>query len=91
MRYATENRCFLSFARNLGRKTASMVGDKLIKQGQDASKIAAKRARTKTAEATGDLIGQKFADKITKPKKKTVESSVYISPEQRQKSLMSKN
>ena len=39
----------------------------------DAAKIASKRVVQKTAEATGDLIGTKIADKITsldKPKEK---------------------
>ena len=31
----------------------------------DALKIASKRAIQKTAEATGDLLGNKIADKIT--------------------------
>ena len=36
----------------------------------DAIKIASKRAIQKTAEATGDLIGNKIADKITSISKK---------------------
>ena len=36
----------------------------------DAIKIASKRAIQKTAEATGDLIGNKIADKITNISKK---------------------
>ena len=31
----------------------------------DAAKIASKRVLQKTAKATGDLIGNKIADKIT--------------------------
>ena len=45
--------------------------DNAKKSGIDAAKIASKRVGQKTAEATGDLIGNKIADKITslgKPK-----------------------
>ena len=47
--------------------------DSATKTGIDAAKTASKRADQKTAEATGDLIGNKTADKITsivKPKEK---------------------
>ena len=37
----------------------------------DAIKTASKRAIQKTAEATGDLIGHKIADKITSFQKKS--------------------
>ena len=50
------------------------------------------KLRLKTAEATGDLIGNKIADKITsigKPKEKEKEKpkeieEIYIPPEKRQ-------
>ena len=35
------------------------------KTGIDAAKTSSKRAVQKTAEAAGDLIGNKIADKIT--------------------------
>ena len=47
--------------------------DTPTKTGIDAAKTASKRVVQKTAEATGDLIGNKIADEITsigKPKKK---------------------
>ena len=47
--------------------------DTAEKTGLDTAKIASKRVVQKTAEATGDLIGNKIADKITslgKPKNK---------------------
>ena len=34
--------------------------------GKDFAKIAVKKVLTKSAEATGDLIGNKIADRITK-------------------------
>ena len=57
----------------------------------DAAKIASKRVVQKTAEATGDLIGNKIADKITsigksteKPKTQGKPEEIYIPPEKRQ-------
>ena len=47
--------------------------DTATKSGIDAAKTASKRVVQKTAEATGYLIGNKIADKITsigKPKEK---------------------
>ena len=86
MRYSTEPRFkkyvkgygFLSFAKNFGNKYGKKLMDTATKTGMDAAKIASKRVLPKTAEATGDLIGYKIADKITsvgkskeKPKKTT--------------------
>ena len=65
------------------------------KSATDAIKTASKRAIPKTAEATGDLVGNKIADKITSVSKKstkklpTIDEDVeftthkkrYISPE----------
>ena len=65
---------FLSFARNLASSAAAheatkRAKDTLIKQGKEVVTKAGKRALSKTAKATGDLVGQKIADKITwKPK-----------------------
>ena len=39
--------------------------DTATKTGIDAAKTASKRVVQKTAEAIGDLIGNKIADKIT--------------------------
>ena len=47
--------------------------DTATKTGIDAEKTTSKRIVQKTTEATGDLIGNKIADKITsigKPKEK---------------------
>ena len=48
--------------------------DTATKIGRDGAKTASKRVVQNTAEAAGDLIGNKIADKITslgKPKEKT--------------------
>ena len=64
--------------------------DTATKTGIDAVKTASKRAVQKTAEATGDLIGNKTADKITsigklKEKEKTNKAKeIYIPPQKRQ-------
>ena len=55
---------FLYFARNLNNKYGQKL-DSAKKSATDAFKIASKTAIQKTAEATGDLIGNKTADKIT--------------------------
>ena len=67
---------FLSFARNIGTHAAKVaknmsnkysqkVVDTAKKSATDAIETASKRAIQKTAEATGDLIGNKIVDKIT--------------------------
>ena len=58
------------------------------KTGIDAAKTASKGVVQKTTEATGDLIGNKIADKFTslgksKEKTKKVEG-IYVPPEKRQ-------
>ena len=64
---------FLSFARNieknigkiLSSKYSQKIPDHTKQSATDALKPTSKRAIQKTAEATGDLIGNKIADKIT--------------------------
>ena len=88
---------FMSFARSMSNKYGRKLTDTAKKSATDAIKTASKRAIQKTAEATGDLVGNKTADKITsvskKPTKKlpTIDEDVeltthkrYISPEERQ-------
>ena len=82
MRYSIEPRDrvyvkgygFLSFAKNMGKSLSNKYGQKLLdsakKSTTDAIKTASKRAIQKTAKATGDLIGNKTADKITIVSKK---------------------
>ena len=53
---------FLSFARKYGNKYGKKLLDTTTKIGIDAAKLASKRVVHKTAEATGDLIGNKIAD-----------------------------
>ena len=66
---------FLSFAKNMGKSLSSKYGHKRLdsakKSTTDTIKTASKRAIQKTAEATGDLIGNKIADKMTSISKKS--------------------
>ena len=60
---------FLTFAKNMGKNLSNNQGQKFLdstkKSTTDAIKTTSKRAIQKTAEAKGDLIGNKIADKIT--------------------------
>ena len=71
----------MSFAKNIGNKYGKKIFDKSIdvsnKYGRqildksmaaskDFSKIAGKKVLHKSAEATGEMIGNKVADRITK-------------------------
>ena len=53
--------------------------DTATKTGIDAARTAPKRVVQKTSESTGDLIGNKIADKITSAgKSKTIEKEKKI-------------
>ena len=77
MRYSTEPKyrkhfkgyCFLSFARKFGDSYDKKLMDTATKTGINATKTALKRVVQKTAEAIGDLIGNKIVDKITSLRK----------------------
>ena len=71
---------FLSFARSFGKKAASKIGDVAVKHGKEAAAKAGKRALTKAAEATGDVVGQKIADKITRAAQPKVTKSKAAKP-----------
>ena len=81
---------FSSFARNFGDKYGKKLMNIATKTGIDAVKTSSKRVVQKTSEATGDLIGNKIADKITsvgntKSKKQEDErEEIYILSEKRQ-------
>ena len=93
---------FLPFAKNMVRSLSRKYGQKLLdsekKSTADVIRNASKRAIQKTAGATGDLIGNKIADKTTSVLRKSSRHSQnneandesetpkerYISPEKRQ-------
>ena len=84
----------------MGKSLSSKYGQKLLdsanKSTTNAIKTASKRAIQKPAEATGDLIGNKIADKSVSKKPSnnnddddddvelTSHKKRYISPEERQ-------
>ena len=95
---------FLSFARNFGDKYGkSLIKSKNVKKlingatktSKDFAKIVGKKIIHKSAEATGDLVGNKIAEKITsmgKPRSKKEKDEInimeeiqeiYIPPEKR--------
>ena len=67
---------FMSFARNIGNKYGKKIFDKSLDVGKSMKKkydkkildnsLSAGKDFAKSAEATGDLIGNKIADRITK-------------------------
>ena len=66
---------FLSFLKNMGKTLSSKYIQKLLDSAKKSTtgtiKTASKRAIQKTTEATGNLIGNKIADKITSVSKKS--------------------
>ena len=84
---------------NFNSKCGKKLTDTAIKTGKDFATIAGRKIVYKSAEETGDLIGNKTADKImAKPSKKSQNEEVqsnevnneipkerYISPKERQK------
>ena len=93
MTYSTEPRLrkyvklygSLSFGDKYGKK----ILDTATKTGIDAAKTAFKRLVQETAEAAGDLIGNKIADKITsickleEKEKANKADEIYIPTEKR--------
>ena len=100
MRYSIEPRerryvkgyGFLSFARNFSDKYSKFLMDKGIDVSKKFDKTAGKKILKETAKATGDIIGNKIADKITSASKKShdevnneIPKERYISPKGGQK------
>ena len=89
---------FVSFTRSMSNEYGKKLVDTAKKSATNAIKTAFKRAIQKTAEATGDLVDNKTADKITSVFKKstkklstidedaelTNQKKWYLSPEERQ-------
>ena len=66
---------FLYIGKNISKKLSGKYSEKLLDDakisGTDALKTSSKRVIQETAEPTGDLIGNKIANKITKVSKFT--------------------
>ena len=70
---------FLPFPKIFGDKYGKNLMDTARKQGTNFAKTAGKKIVEKSAEATGDLMGNKIADKITslgKSKNKEKENEI---------------
>ena len=99
MRYSIEPRDriyvkgygFLSFAKNMGKSLSSKYGQKLLdstkKSTTDAIKTASTRAIQKTAEATGNLIGSKIADKVASVSKKESTKGLHNNKETKEEDV----
>ena len=97
---------FMSFAKNIGNnygrkifdksidasnKYDRKILDKSIDASKDFTKIAGKKVLHKSAEATGEMIGNKVADRITKSSRNKAQKEddrimeetqeIYIPPE----------
>ena len=80
---------FLSFAKKFRNKYGKKLMDTATKTGIDPAKTTSKRVVQKTTEATGDLIGNKIADKITSiGKPKEIEKILYCARKKDRKLLM---
>ena len=79
---------------DVGKKYGNKLLDNSLSAGKDFGKIAGKKVLTKSAEATGDLIGNKITDRITKSSKNKAQKEddrimeetqeIYIPPEKRE-------
>ena len=83
---------FLIFGRNLSNKYRRQLLDTATKTGADALKRASKKVVNKAAEATGEFIGKKIADKIMKTKPLPVENwrnveEIVVPEKKRQETL----
>ena len=77
----------MAFCLLVGDGYGKKLIDTATKTGIDAAKTASKRVVQKTAEATGDLISNRIADKITpigKTREKTNKpEEIYIPPDKK--------
>ena len=62
----------IDVGKNMSNKYGRKILDKIIDAGEDFAKIAGKKMLTKSAEATGEMIGNKVAD--SKNYRKTIGS-----------------
>ena len=56
----------IDVGKSMTKKYGKKILDNSITAGKDFSKIAGTKVLSKSAEATGNLIGNKIADRITK-------------------------
>ena len=56
----------IDVSKKYGEKYGNKLLDNSLNAGKDFAKIAGKKVLSKGAEATGEMIGNKIADRITK-------------------------
>ena len=82
---------FCLLQKNMGKNLSSKYGQKLLDSAKKFTtrviKTASKSAIKKTAEATGDLIGKKIADKMTSVSKKSTKELQNNETEENRDSL----
>ena len=86
MRYSIEPRGrvyvkgyeFVPFARSMSNQCGKKLVDTATKYATEATKTASKRAIQKTAKASGDLVGNKIADKIRSVSKTSTKELLTI-------------
>ena len=54
---------FLSFAKSMGKNPSNKYGQKLLNSAKKSTTDAIKTASKRAIQVTGDLIGNKIADK----------------------------
>ena len=64
-----------NISKNLSYKYRQKLSDHSKQSATDAFKTSSKRAIQKTAEPTGDLIGNKIANRITKISKNSQQNN----------------
>ena len=74
--------------KSMKNKYGKKILDNSLSAGKDFAKIAGKKVLTTSAEATGDLIGNKIADRITKSDRNKEEKGNDRIMEETQKTII---
>ena len=70
------------------KKYGKKILDNSLNAGKNFAEIAGKKVLTKSAEATGDLIGNKIADGITKSTRNKAQKEDYRIMEETQELII---
>ena len=78
----------IDVGKSMKRKYGKNILDNSLSAGKDFTKIAGKKVLTKSAEATGELIGNKIADRIIKSTRNKAQKEDYRIMEETQKLII---
>ena len=78
----------MDVSKKYGKKYGKKLLDNSISAGKNFAKIAGKKVLTKSAEATGDLIGNNIVDRITKSTRNKAQKEDDIIMEETQEMLI---